>query len=172
MKLANLSFNSWRNRPLTSKGQKAGLSLIALLFLIFSALYSQPTKVYWSEGYKILRSNLDGSSLETVLLPGGNPLIRNVRVDISADLMYWTEYLNNRIMKANTDGTNVQVLITGLSRPEGLALDLAAGKVYWSEQPDGVSPSPNNTKSQFGWLQRRNFGYRFKTAVRNSPGPF
>lgn len=59
--------------------------------------------------------------------------------------MYWTDFstldtmrlpcstCRGRIMRANVDGTGVEEVVTGLGLPEGIALDLAAGKVYWTE---------------------------------------
>jgi len=50
-----------------------------------------------------------------------------------ADVMYWTEPSTFRIFQANTDGTHVQPLITETTyRPQGVAVDVGAGKIYWT----------------------------------------
>ena len=48
--------------------------------------------------------------------------------------LYWTDLSEDRIQRADLDGSNVEDLITsGLDGPVGLALDVAAGKMYWTE---------------------------------------
>ena len=48
--------------------------------------------------------------------------------------LYWTDLVMNKIQRANPDGTDVQNLITtGLSSPDGIALDVAGGKMYWTD---------------------------------------
>ena len=50
--------------------------------------------------------------------------------------MYWTNAgRNDRIQRADIDGTNVEDLVTtGLSEPIDLALDVTGGKMYWTDQ--------------------------------------
>ena len=46
--------------------------------------------------------------------------------------MYWTDWITDKIQRANLDGSQVEDLITtGLRRPKGLALDGGRGKMYW-----------------------------------------
>ena len=49
--------------------------------------------------------------------------------------MYWTEAspADFMIQRANLDGTNIELLVTGLVSPSGIALDVAAGKMYWTD---------------------------------------
>ena len=50
--------------------------------------------------------------------------------------LYWTVngFWNDLIRRANLDGTGFETLIsTGLSGPIGIALDVAAGKMYWTD---------------------------------------
>ena len=47
--------------------------------------------------------------------------------------IYWTDDWTNRIQRANLDGTNVEILVTGLDWPSGIALDIAGGKMYWTD---------------------------------------
>ena len=65
----------------------------------------------------------------------------------SAVYMYWTDGTTNKIQRANLDGTNVQDLITGLVRPIGIALDLAGGKMYWTDRdkPHHADPAGRNS---------------------------
>ena len=96
-------------------------------------------KMYWTERGALLRANLDGTGFESLLS-------RNTRVDSAVDLsaqghptpppgkVYWVE--GDRvgdIRRANLDGSGVEDLVTDLSAPRGLALDLGAGKMYWTQ---------------------------------------
>ena len=47
--------------------------------------------------------------------------------------MYWTDFGAGTIQRANLNGTSVEVPVTGLSNPSGIALDIAAGKMYWTD---------------------------------------
>ena len=46
---------------------------------------------------------------------------------VHAQKMYWTDAGTNKIQWADLDGQNVQDLVTGLSEPQGIALDVAGG---------------------------------------------
>ena len=63
-----------------------------------------------------------------------------VRVTVSQmPQMYWTEWTDldmGSIHRADLDGSNIEVLITGLESPSGLALDVGGGKMYWTEWTD------------------------------------
>ena len=47
--------------------------------------------------------------------------------------MYWTDWIMNKIQRANLDGSNVEDLVTGLGDPRGIALDISKGKMYWTD---------------------------------------
>jgi low density lipoprotein receptor-related protein 5/6 len=49
--------------------------------------------------------------------------------------MYWTDQISaKKIRRANLDGTGVEDLVTtGLFFPTGIALDVAGGKMYWTD---------------------------------------
>ena len=57
--------------------------------------------------------------------------------DAGAGKMYWTDWVTEKIQRANLDGTQVEELVMGLgeseAEPYGLALDLAGGKMYWTD---------------------------------------
>ena len=46
--------------------------------------------------------------------------------------IYWTDLGAGKVRRSNLDGSGVEDLVTGLSRPLGIALDGAAGKMYWA----------------------------------------
>ena len=46
--------------------------------------------------------------------------------------MYWSDYLADKIQRANLDGSSIEDLITGLMGPCRIDIDLVAGKIYWT----------------------------------------
>ena len=52
----------------------------------------------------------------------------------STPKMYWADSVTDKIQRANLDGSNIEDLVTtGLSDPDGIALDVAGGKIYWTD---------------------------------------
>ncbi len=47
--------------------------------------------------------------------------------------IYWADFSGNRIQRSNLDGSSIETLVSGISGPGGLAVDLVNGKIYWSE---------------------------------------
>jgi hypothetical protein len=96
--------------------------------------------VYWTMGVspgsnKIQRAALDGTgTIETLLAPGY--FLGNIELDVDGGKMYWAKRAGTgKIVRSNLDGSDVQDLLN-LNAPTALALDLAAGKLYW-----GLTPS-------------------------------
>ncbi len=59
---------------------------------------------------------------------------------VTAQKMYWTDEAGRKIQRANLDGSNIEDLVTannGLSNPEAIALDVAGGKMYWTDTAQG-----------------------------------
>ena len=82
-------------------------------------------KMYWTDEWASLpiqsglrRANLDGSNIETFILPGGAP--SDLALDVGEGKMYWVRDPN--IQRANLDGSNIETLVTGLDRPASVAL--------------------------------------------------
>lgn len=119
-------------------------------------------KMYWSdrEGMRVMRSNLDGSDVETLVETGkrvegerGDP--KNYCVGIALDLargqMYWTQRgdrsNDGSIRRASINipkgqdpahRTDIQVLFDHLPEPVDLALDRKTRTMYWtSDGGDG-----------------------------------
>lgn len=101
-------------------------------------------KVYWSTDISkfrgnIVRSNLDGSAVQTVITSIEMLFKPNsIALDLAAGKIYWTDYVVDVVRRANLDGTGLEDLfiVPGNFNPRGVALDLAAGKVYWGQDVD------------------------------------
>jgi hypothetical protein len=123
-------------------------------------------KLYWSdrEGMRVMRSNLDGSKIETLVQTGqGDEDRRDARkwcvgiaVDTERGYIYWTQKGpddagQGRILRANierpngenaADRSDIEVLFDGLPEPIDLELDLNSRVMYWTDRGD---PPRGNT---------------------------
>src|SRR6266851_5193016 len=123
-------------------------------------------KLYWSdrEGMRVMRSNLDGSKIETLVEAGkGEADERDARkwcvgitVDAARGQMYWTQKGadnagQGRIFRANVEipkdqnpanRKDVELLFDGLPEPIDLELDLNHRFLYWTDRGD---PPRGNT---------------------------
>ena len=99
-------------------------------------------KMYWTDrgGGAIYWSDLDGSNLETLVDVWGTAM--DLALDIAGGKLYWTDsfnaddYYQGALMRANLDGSNIEVLTEDFvnRNPGTIALDLVRGKVYWIDR--------------------------------------
>ena len=93
-------------------------------------------KVYWTEksgntAGKIHRANLDGSEVKALIsLSGSVPL--SIAVDNKNNKLYWTNS-RGKIQRSNLSGKSVKALLQNLNSPTAIDLDVAGGKIYWTE---------------------------------------
>ncbi len=123
-------------------------------------------KLYWSdrEGMRVMRSNLDGSKIETLVETGQDDADRRdarnwcvgIAVDAERGHIYWTQKGpddagQGRICRANIEIPNgqgaagrsdIEVLFDGLPEPVDLELDLDSRTIYWTDRGD---PPHGNT---------------------------
>jgi hypothetical protein len=124
-------------------------------------------KLYWCdrEGMRVMRANLDGSNIETLVdtsegdsRPGKE--IRKwcvgIALDVEAGKVYWTQKGpdnagDGRIFRANLEipkgqtaanRKDIELLYEGLPEPIDLELDLANRTIYWTDRGD---PPRGNT---------------------------
>ncbi len=89
-------------------------------------------KVYWNDAatMKIQRSNLDGSNVEDVRT---GVSVQQIVLDEINGKVYWTNAGGGKISRANVDGTgSIEDIVTGLSFPNSIDLDIAAEQIYFS----------------------------------------
>lgn len=92
----------------------------------------------------VMRANLDGSNVQTLVPAGGTYTPKQMKLDLAGGKLYWSDREGMRVMRANLDGSQIEALVTtGQGDADrmnaanwcvGLALDLAAGYVYWSQK--------------------------------------
>ena len=124
-------------------------------------------KMYWMEdndpvGGKskqfkgtIRRADLDGSNVEDLIDGIRGPWYFDFALDVGKGKMYWTdnsyeedESHISTILRANLDGSNAEVLVTGISTQQ-LVLDAVGEKIYWTDwgtdywSPDGTIQRAN-----------------------------
>jgi hypothetical protein len=123
-------------------------------------------RLYWSdrEGMRVMRANLDGSNIETLIETGhGDEERRDARkqcvgiaLDVDRGHVYWTQKGSDnagegRIFRAGIDipkGQNpsarkdIELLYDALPEPIDLDLDLANRTMYWTDRGD---PPRGNT---------------------------
>ena len=57
--------------------------------------------------------------------------------------IYWTNGTTDKIQRANYNGTSKEDVLTGLSDPEGVAIDEAAKKIYWIDKGTDIIKRTN-----------------------------
>ncbi len=130
-------------------------------------LEKQSGKLYWSdrEGMRVMRSNLDGSQIETLVdtsqgdaRPGrdAKKWCVGITVDPKRGHIYWTQKgpdnagvgkicrANIEIPKGETaaNRSDIEVFFDGLPEPIDLELDLENRRLYWTDRGD---PPRGNT---------------------------
>lgn len=67
----------------------------------------------------------------TIYIPGQTAI--GVDVDCYAKFFYWTDVSGKTISKARFDGTDSEVVVSGLGSPEGVSVDWIARNMYWTD---------------------------------------
>ena len=126
-------------------------------------------KLYWCdrEGMRVMRANLDGSKIETLVQTGaGDADARDltrwcvgITIDPKRGQVYWTQKGPDnanmgRLLRASidipkgqtaTNRTDIEVWFDGLPEPIDLELDLEKRVLYWTDRGD---PPLGNTVSR------------------------
>jgi DNA-binding beta-propeller fold protein YncE len=127
----------------------------------------QSGKLYWSdrEGMRVMRANLDGSGIETLVdTSAGDPRpgpdaakwCVGIAVDVARGQFYWTQKGDDnagqgRILRANVDmphgrtaanRQDIEVLYEALPEPIDLDIDPDTRLLYWTDRGD---PPKGNT---------------------------
>ena len=93
----------------------------------------------------ILRSDLEGKNLTTIVAPGGTFTPKQIQIEKSTGKLYWCDREGMRVMRADLDGSNIETLVDtsdGDPRPGadatkwcvGIAVDVERGQFYWTQK--------------------------------------
>jgi len=121
-------------------------------------------KLYWSdrEGMRVMRANLDGSGVETLVETAHGAAARldarnwcvGIALDVERGKVYWTQKGdggNGSIRRVNIDmpkgadpahRPDMELLFDGLPEPIDIDLDLTTRMMYWTDRGD---PPKGNT---------------------------
>jgi len=101
-------------------------------------------KLYWTNmgsllgtgGGSLQRSNLDGSSVETIVMPGVSTTPKQMQVDLVNKHVYWSDREGAKVWRAGFDGSNPTAIVSehGLRECVGIALDVPNGKFYFTDR--------------------------------------
>lgn len=99
--------------------------------------------VYFSDVVKstVKRMDLDGSNLTGII--ADVVVGRDIAVSVKDDLVFATDSNTDSILKCRTDGAFQEVLLTGLSNPEGIVINETEDKMYWAEPALGKITKAN-----------------------------
>ena len=59
----------------------------------------------------ILRSDLDGKNITTIVPPGGTFTPKQLQLEKKSGKLYWCDREGMRVMRANLDGSNIETLV-------------------------------------------------------------
>src|SRR6516164_2187997 len=108
--------------------------------------------IYWTNmgNFKandgsILRSDLDGRNMTTIVPPGGTFTPKQLQIEKTTGKLYWCDREGMRVMRCNLDGSHIETLVDsshGDARPGsdekkhcvGIAVDVEGGKFYWTQK--------------------------------------
>jgi DNA-binding beta-propeller fold protein YncE len=99
----------------------------------------------------ILRSDLDGRNVTTIVPKGATFTAKQLQLEKKSKKLYWCDREGMRVMRANLDGSNIETLVDtsqGDPRPGpdatkwcvGIVVDVEGGKFYWTQKgPDNAN---------------------------------
>jgi hypothetical protein len=118
--------------------------------LLGIAIDGSDGRMYWADFIGLIqRAELDGSGPEAIVVDPGISIVFDpstgsqvsaggpIALDVAAGKVYWSSFtpdgtLNQRIRRANLDGSNIEDVRTGLPDVGGIALDPIGVKMYWT----------------------------------------
>jgi DNA-binding beta-propeller fold protein YncE len=78
--------------------------------------------------------------------------------------LFLLDLSDNRVVSLNSDGSDRKVIATGCRYPDGIAVDVTAGQIYWTNM--------GNPKANDGSVERADLDGRNRTAIVPQGGTF
>ncbi len=133
------------------------------------AIHQTSGYVFWTNlditDRKIIRSESDGFNRQVVVTaPAGDGIAfpLDIDVDENADKIYWTDFTEDNIGRADLDGTNQEIVVSGITSPVGIFVDVVNSKLYWIE--DNAIKRSNLDGSSSGLVATISLGAKYLTA--------
>lgn len=115
------------------------------------AVDAEAGHIYWSnmgrakdDDGSIIRSDLDGGNITTILPEGGTFTAKQLTLDRENGKLYWSDREGMRVQRVNLDGTGLETLVQIARGDEarlnaanwavGIAVDVANGHIYWTQK--------------------------------------
>ncbi len=96
------------------------------------------SKMYLTQqGVGLRSANLDGTGLTTILASGGDA--EGLALDIANSHIYYVQQDIREVRRVDFAGTNDTLLFTDTQRVNGIAIDSASGKMFWSRAEQSAS---------------------------------
>jgi hypothetical protein len=129
-------------KTIVSEGRKLpdGLAVDAAAGHIYWTNMGNPSA---NDG-SIVRSDLDGRNITTIVPVGGTFTPKQLQLDSRNGKLYWSDREGMRVMRSNLDGSAIETLVeTGHGDADrrdarnwcvGIAVDNEGGKFYWTQK--------------------------------------
>jgi DNA-binding beta-propeller fold protein YncE len=136
-------------------------------------------KLYWSdrEGMRVMRANLDGSNIETLIVTGSGDADRKdaarwcvgIAIDTHGGKLYWTQKGGDNANKGTIKRANlnmpagatastrkdIETLFSNLPEPIDLDIDFDTRLLYWTDRGDNtISRAPLDPPAKFDAAKR------------------
>jgi hypothetical protein len=98
------------------------------------------SKIYWDTGFRIYRSNLDGTAITGIFDFPSFAFEGDITIDPVTNALFFVDGRNNAIYRSNLDGTGATTIVPAHGTPSNgggvmeLSLDSSAGKLYWNDK--------------------------------------
>ncbi|XP_056022380.1 nidogen-1-like isoform X2 [Ostrea edulis] len=90
--------------------------------------------LYLSQGKTLSRVNMDqDTGPGELIIYKPNQLIVAVDGDCADGSLYYTDVVEGSVYHAASNGSNLNVIISGLKSPEGLSIDWVSRNMYWTD---------------------------------------
>ena len=111
---------------------KKTIDISLIIFFLFSSFLS--ASIYWnSSGGGIVRSNLDGTGVETVVYDS----VHGIAVDPIHNRLYWNNPVERTMNWSRLNGSDIET-INPSSGIGDMTLDLINEKIYWNSSGGGI----------------------------------
>ena len=130
------------------------LAILSLSMFLCLDTYAQVTAIYWTDAIGIHKANIDGSGHETLFRTTFKTPVK-MATDPLNQHIYWIDEGLGEIRRANLDGSQIETVLETGDFPRAIALDVNAGKMYWTE---------------FGMVKRSNLDGTGEEDVASTPG--